>query len=296
MTLQQLKYVIAVNKYRNFAKAANACAVTQPTLSAMVLKLENELNTKIFDRSNKSVIPTAIGLKIISQAEKTINAALALRSIVSNEDNGVSGELNLAAGPTISPYILPQFIKQYSARYTHVQLRIQEMKISSMLNRLLDRSIDAGIGIAGHMRRGILEIPLYFDPVVAYEVDKGNEQSREFLWVMKEAISLRESAFSFYKAQNERCHIYEASNLETLIHLVDTIGGRTVIPQMHIKYLTAEQRKHVVEPAEQLNHPVRHFSIYVKSDFIREAMYQSVLSTLRQVIPGELLEPGMKAQ
>ena len=291
MTLQQLKYVIAVNKYRNFAKAANACAVTQPTLSAMLSKLEAELDVKIFERTNKNVIPTPVGIKIIKQAEKTVADAVALKSLVSNGENGLSGELNLAAGPTISPYILPEFIQHFSAKYPHVQLRIQEMKISSMLNMLLNRSIDAGIGIAGNMRKGILEIPLYFDPVVAYVVDKGTESNKEFIWVMKEAISLRESAFSFYKAYKEGCPIYEASNLETLIHMVDTIGGRTVIPKMHLKFLSAEQRRHVVEPTANQTNPVRHFSLYVKSDFISEKMLRSLLTSLRRVIPPHLQEP-----
>ena len=295
MTLQQLKYVIAVNKYRNFAKAADACAVTQPTLSAMLQKLESELDVRIFERTSKAVTPTPVGLKIIRQAEKTINDAQALENIVNQEKDSVSGELNLSVGPTISPYILPGFIKAYSAAYPDVQLKIRDLKISSMLNGLLDGSIDAGIGISGNMRRGILELPLYFDPVVAYIVDKGNgDGNNEFLWIMKEALSLRESAFSYYKADIEHCDIYEASNLETLIHMVDTMGGRTVIPQMHVKYLSAEQRKHVVEMNGDENYPVRHFSLYVKSDYMREKMFNSLVDTLKRVIPTHQLEQGLK--
>ncbi|MDO4511139.1 MAG: LysR family transcriptional regulator [Bacteroidales bacterium] len=296
MTLQQLKYVIAVNKHRNFAKAAEACEVTQPTLSAMLQKLESELNVRIFERTNKAVVPTPVGQKIIRQAEKTLSEAAVLEAIVGQEKDTVSGELNLSAGPTISPYILPAFIKAYNAAYPDVQLKIRDLKISSMLNALLDGSLDAGIGISGNMRRGILEIPLYFDPVVAYVGSKaGAEKKKDFLWVMKEALSLRESAFSYYKADIERFHIYESSNLETLIRMVDTIGGRTVIPQMHIRFLSPEQRKRVVEMAGDENYPVRHFSLYVKSDYMREKMFNSLVTTLKRVIPAQLLEPGMRS-
>ncbi|MBP5344917.1 MAG: LysR family transcriptional regulator, partial [Bacteroidales bacterium] len=70
MTLQQLKYIIAIDRYRNFAKAAEALGISQPTLSAMLVKLEEELDVRIFERTNKSVIPTTAGQRIIRQAEK----------------------------------------------------------------------------------------------------------------------------------------------------------------------------------------------------------------------------------
>ena len=76
MTLQQLKYIVAIDRQRNFAKAAEQCGISQPTLSAMLVKLEEELDVRIFERSNKSVTPTAAGEKIIRQAEKTLTAPL----------------------------------------------------------------------------------------------------------------------------------------------------------------------------------------------------------------------------
>ncbi len=93
MTLQQLKYIVAIDRYRNFAKAADACGISQPTLSAMLVKLEEELDVRIFERSNKNVTPTIAGEKIIRQAERAIAEAERIAELVSEDKGDVAGEL-----------------------------------------------------------------------------------------------------------------------------------------------------------------------------------------------------------
>ncbi len=225
MTLQQLKYVIAVNECRNFARAAQECSVTQPTLSAMLMKLESELGVRIFDRTSKTVIPTSAGEKIIALAHKTLANASRIYNVVEEENGSVTGELRLWAGPTIAPYILPEFIAQYTRLFPDVQLFIKDMKMSSVLNALLDGSIDAGIGIAGNTRKGIKEIPLYTEPVELYSAPGKDSSSsaKEFLWVMKEALSMRENSLRLMGQENQAYHIYEATNIDTLIRLVTSM-------------------------------------------------------------------------
>ena len=128
MTLQQLKYIVAIDRYRNFAKAADACGISQPTLSAMLVKLEEELDVRIFERNNKSVQPTASGEQIIRQAERTLSEADRITWLVSEEKGKVGGELSLSVGPTIAPYILPKFIKHYVADFPQVTLSVKELK------------------------------------------------------------------------------------------------------------------------------------------------------------------------
>ncbi len=293
MTLQQLKYVIAVNKCRNFAKAADMCSVTQPTLSAMLMKLENELGVRIFERTSKSVVPTAAGEKIITLAEKTIASAARIHNVIDEEKGTVSGELKLSIGPTIAPYILPDFISNYTAQCPQVQLLLKDMKLSSMLNALLDGSIDAGIGIAGSSRKGIKETPLYNEPIEVYTVMHNGEPS-PFLWVMKEALSLRESTYSLHHEGHKRQHVYEATNIEQLIRMVDRMGGTTMIPHMHLRYLTAEQRRNVVaqRPDEM---PLRKISLYTKDTYERNVMLHSITSVLKRILPAAMLTPELKS-
>ena len=113
MNIQQLRYVVAVNRFRNFARAAESCKVSQPTLSAMLQKLEEELDVRIFERTNKSVKPTPVGEKIIRQTENVLMEVERINEIVSEDKGLVGGKLRLSVGPTIAPYILPKFIKHY---------------------------------------------------------------------------------------------------------------------------------------------------------------------------------------
>ena len=155
MTLQQLKYIVAIDRYRNFAKAAESCGISQPTLSAMLVKLEEELDVRIFERSNKSVAPTANGAKIIRQAERAIAEAERITWLVNEEKGSVSGELSLSVGPTIAPYILPKFIRHYVEDYPVVKLSVKEMKADMMLSELLLGHLDAGIAISGNTRQAV---------------------------------------------------------------------------------------------------------------------------------------------
>ena len=136
MTLQQLKYIVAIDRQRNFAKAAEQCGISQPTLSAMLVKLEEELDVRIFERSNKLVTPTAAGEKIIRQAEKALAEAERITELVAEDKETVNGELALSVGPTIAPYILPKFIRHYVENYPSVKLSIREMKVDVMLSEL----------------------------------------------------------------------------------------------------------------------------------------------------------------
>ena len=111
MTLQQLRYIIAIDRLRNFAKAAEELNITQPTLSYLLQKLETELDVRIFDRSNKSVSPTSIGRIILRQAEKTVNESKRITELVAEEKGLISGNLSLSVGPSIAPYILPKSCK-----------------------------------------------------------------------------------------------------------------------------------------------------------------------------------------
>lgn len=299
MTLQQLQYIISVEHHRSFAKAAESCGITQPTLSKMIANLEEELGIKIFYRSSRHVSLTETGQAIIRQAVKTVMEAERIKEIVAETKDTVSGELRLSIGPTIAPYVLPEFIKKYSAANPSVRLSIEEMRIVNMADALLDSRIDAAIAIGGNRRDGIFEIELYEEPFWVYLSPECMRQYSEFtseqlshenMWIMKEAQCLRESAFSFCKARETGRRVYEAGNIDTLIRVVDTNGGFTIIPEMHLPLLTDRQRKQV-RPLSGATKSGRKISIYIRSDYVREKLLQSVISALKAIIPNHLISP-----
>lgn len=298
MTLQQLKYIIAIDRYRNFAKAAEALGISQPTLSAMLVKLEEELDVRIFERTNKSVIPTTAGQRIIRQAEKASAEVNRISELVAESKGTINGQFNLSVGPTIAPYILPKFIKHYKADYPEVQLFVREMKAEHMFDALIQNEIDAGIAIAGNTRTGVLEIPLYTERFYVYlaescwrklPVFKPENLEHEKMWVMKEAQCLRESAFSFCKERSKGQHTYEAGSIETLIRIVDENGGYTIIPEMHLTFLSPQQRENVRSiEGDYLSQ--RRISLYIKEDYIRQSMLNTVTDTLKKFLPKEMLQ------
>lgn len=301
MNLQQLRYIIAVNRFRNFAKAADACNVTQPTLSAMIVKLEEELDLRIFERTNKSVTPTNAGLKIIRQAESVLMEVDRIGEILSEDKGMIGGKFNLSVGPTIAPYILPKFIKQYRESFPAVDLTIKELKVDFMLDALLKNEIDAGIAISDNAQQGVLEIPLYTEKFFVYlaescwrklPVFKPENLEHESMWIMKEAQCLRDSAFSFCKARSKGHHIYEAGSIETLIRIVDENGGYTIIPEMHLPFLTEKQRNNV-RKIEGDHLSQRRISLYIKDDYIRQRMLNTIVDTLKAYMPEGMLSEGI---
>ena len=298
MTLQQLRYLISIDRHRSFARAAEALGITQPTLSAMLLKLEEELDVRIFERTNRSVEPTAAGARIFRQAERAVAEAERIAELVAEQKGEVAGALSLAVAPTVAPYLLPQFIEHYVREYPQVDLSIRELKAGDMLDALQRGQADAGIALAGNGRPGTLEIPLYTERFLVYLSESCSRRHARFrpemleheqMWIMQEAQCLRESAFSFCKARGRGRRIYEAGSIETLIRIVDRNGGYTIIPEMHLPLLTAQQLANV-RPIEGDYLSQRRIALYLRDDCIRERMLNTVTDTLLRFMPRTMME------
>ena len=298
MTLQQLKYIVAIDRYRSFAKAADALGISQPTLSAMLVKLEDELDVRIFERSNKSVTPTIAGEKIIRQAERTIAEAERINELVSEDKGDVAGDLRLCVVSSIAPYILPKFIRFYTEDYPQVRLSIIELKGDAIQVELQQGHIDGAIATGGHAHPGILEIPLYTERFMVYlsadcwrklPVFRPENLEHEKMWIMRDAQCMRDSAFSFCKARTKGRRVYEAGSIDTLIRIVDENGGFTIIPEMHLPFLSDAQRENVRRiEGDYLSQ--RRVSLYIREDYIRQAMLNTITKTLLRFMPEGMME------
>ncbi|MCI9607649.1 MAG: LysR family transcriptional regulator [Muribaculaceae bacterium] len=301
MTLQQLKYLVAIDSYRSFALAAQALDVTQPTLSSMISKLEEELDVRLFDRSSRKVTTTSIGKDIVRQARQIIMEAGRINEMVSESKGEISGPLKLAVGPSIAPYILPLFIKTYMEDYPQVQLAIEEMRPGAMIASLEKGDLDAAIATTGHICTGIFEIPLYTERFYVYLSEECSHKIKDFnpdalehehLWVMKDVRCLRESAFSFCRARAAGHQVYEAGNIDTLIRIVDTNGGYTIIPEMHLPMLSEPQMRNV-RNIDGNHLSFRKVSMYIRADYVRERMLNTIIDTLKKIMPRGMMNPSL---
>jgi len=302
MTLQQLEYVIALDKTRHFVRAAEMCNVTQPTLSAMIQKLEDELDCKIFDRSLHPIAPTEAGSKIIQQAQVVLFNVNQLKESVTVMRQELSGELSLALIPTVAPYLLPLFIAAFRTDYPEISLKVNEMRTETILQKLQAAEIDMAILSTPLDDPKILEVPLYYEKFVAYisptepiyerSEFSASDMPLEDLWVLEEGHCLRNQVFNFCSEKSLHNSTYEAGSIDTLVKIVDVNGGYTVIPELHVCLLTEEQKKNlrnVVNPEA-----VREIALVVRHDYVREGMMNAVANCVKKVIPPHMLDTRLK--
>jgi LysR family hydrogen peroxide-inducible transcriptional activator len=302
MTLQQLEYVLALDKVRHFVRAAEMCGVTQPTLSAMILKLEEELDCTIFDRSSKPIVPTEIGKSIIRQAQVILYQSNQLKESVRMEKESLKGALHLAIIPTIAPYLLPKLIAHFTSNYPDISLKLSEMHTHTIVEKLRLAEIDMAILSTPLDDMNILEVPLYYERFVAYISPSeamyertelsANDMPLDRLWVLEEGHCLRNQVFNFCNEKYLHQSTYEAGSIDTLIKIVDLNGGYTVIPELHISLLTAEQQKNVRE----IHKPeaTREVSVIIRTDFVRESILNAVADSVKQIIPSHMLDARLK--
>ncbi len=298
MNLQQMEYIVALDKYRHFVLAAEACGVTQPTLSAMIQKLEEELDVKLFNRGRKNITPTDIGEKIIRQANIVLNETQRIKEVVADEAGSISGSLRLGVLPTIAPYLVPEFIAHFRKTYPLVSLQIEEKENKALVHDLRFGELDAIISTSPKEQEGLLEIPVYVERFVAYfspTCEKARECiSRgtlppEQMWILKEGHCLPGGLLNICQNKEIGNRVYQAGSIETLVHIVDKNGGYTIIPELHLALLTDAQKQNILfiqstPPAQ------REVSILIKEDFIRERLINGVLETLKAIIPKEMLD------
>lgn len=166
MTLNELKYIVAVARERHFGRAAEACFISQPTLSVAVKKLEEELGLSLFERRKGEVSITPVGEQIVAQAQRVLEEAGAIRRIARQGQDQLDGPLRLGAIYTIGPYLLPHLIPQLSARAPKMPLMIEENYTANLAEKLKNGELDVILLSLPFEEPGVLTMPLYREPFV----------------------------------------------------------------------------------------------------------------------------------
>jgi len=301
MTLQQLEYVLALDKTRHFVRAAEMCGVTQPTLSAMVQKLEDELDCRIFDRSSHPIVPTQAGEMVIKNAQNVLHSVNMLKESLSDIKGSLTGSFTLAMIPTVAPYLLPGFIANFKKNYPNIILRVTEMRTESIIRKLQTAEIDMAILATPLDDAKILEVPLYYEKFQAYispdeELFKKDEvttseMSDDKLWVLEEGHCLRNQVFNFCK-NRQHASTYEAGSIDTLVKIVDINGGYTVIPELHYNLLSDTQKLNVRKIV--MPEATREISLVIRHDYVREGLMNAVANSVKQIIPQHMLDARLK--
>lgn len=302
MNIQQLEYIVALDTHRHFVKAAQSCGVSQPTLSTLITKLEEELDVTIFDRASHPIRPTALGQKLIAQAKVTLYHLSQFKEMSLTERRQNSGELRLGVIPTVAPYILPPLFKEMHQSQPQINLKVYEQQTHIIIEQIRKTELDMAILATPLDLEDILEIPLYYEKFLAYvspqealyqeKEIQSNLMPTDHLWVLKEGHCMRNQIFNFCESKSIYSGIYEAGSINTLVGIVDKNGGYTVIPELHLPLLTEEQKKNVRSLSTPT--PVREISLIIRQDYVRQALINSLVDSVKKVIPEQMIDSRLK--
>lgn len=251
MTLTELKYIVAVARERHFGRAAEACHVSQPTLSLAIKKLEEELEVKLFERSASEVSVTPLGEEIIRQAQGVLEQAEGIREIAKRGKDPLAGALRLGVIYTIGPYLLPDLVRQAISRHRQMPLILQENFTVKLLEQLRTGDIDAAILAEPFPDTNLAIAPLYDEPFVAAVPSshawarrssiRAEELKHETMLLLGNGHCFRDHVLEvcpefarFSSAAEGIRKSFEGSSLETIKHMVAAGMGITLLPRLSV--------------------------------------------------------------
>jgi len=291
MNLQQLEYIVALDNFRNHVKAAEHCHITQPTLSVMVKKLEEELNVKIFDRS-QPLKPTPAGEIIISHARQILQHVKELKEFVRHEKDSIEGEFRLGVIPTLAPYLLPRFLNEFLEKNPSVSFTVSEMNTEDLVRNLKTGRLDLALLVTPLEDKEIREIPVFYEPILLYTSEKMKyyQQDKislksldpEQLLLLEEGHCFRGQVLNLCQSKPKKSGQqlnYQSGSFETLKAMVDNDYGYTLIPELAVNPKSRNVR-HFVSPE-----PVREVSIAVHNGFMREMLIRKLQQAILKSIP-----------
>ena len=299
MTLQQIEYVMAVYRHKHFVKAAEACNVTQPTLSSMIQKLEDELGVKLFDRKRQPVVPTPIGRMVIEQGWKVLVRARRLKELVEEEKHSLLGTFHIGILPTIAPYLIPRFFPQLMKKYPEMDIRIMEMKTEDIKRALRHGDIDVGIVAQLDDMDDFESLHLFYEQFFGYvsqgdnlynnKVIKTTDLKGEYLWMLDEGHCFRDQLVKFchLKGASQSQRAYSLGSIETFMRMVESGKGMTFIPELAILQLT-EKQKSLVRPFA-IPIPTRDIVMLTAKNFIRTTLRQMLVEEIQAAVPKDML-------
>ncbi|MDR3235331.1 MAG: hydrogen peroxide-inducible genes activator [Prevotellaceae bacterium] len=306
MNIQQLEYIIAVDTFRHFAKAAEYCHITQPTLSMMIQKFEEDLNVQIFDRTQHPVVPTAIGSQIIDQARISLKHFGQIKELVEQEQQLSVGKFTLGIIPTIASYIVPVLLSRQQDKSKKITLTLKENTSAYLIRNVLNGTLDGALMAGPLHHAGLTEYPVYYEKFYAYVSPKDKAYKLKKIDLQKLDIN------NVWLLENEHClrgqieHLcqmkrqsatsntvqYASGSIDTLVHIVDYNNGITIIPEMHAMGMSEEQQEHLREFKNTI--AVREVSLVVSKEYIRKTMINNLIMLIKGVVPKSMQDDSLK--
>lgn len=298
MTLQQIKYVLALDTYRHFVKAAESCFVTQSTLTIQIQKLEDEIGTILFDRTKQPLKPTPMGEIFIGKARQIDMEIQDLKNLFSKEYQLTAGRFKIGIIPTLSPYLLPLFLGKFLQQHPETNLEIEELESETIIEYLKQGKLDFAILSTPIHENYLVETPLFSEPFLLYSnkdeeiLNKGKRISvkdlnNDKLWLLKEGHCFRNQIVRFC-GQKDKQRLFknlelEGGSIETLKRIIKATTGYTLIPKLSYDETTdLGHIKHFVSPE-----PAREIGLVMHKNFLKKKLIEDLSRVIKESIPKE---------
>ena len=303
LTLTHLRYLVAIDTARSFRAAADACHVSQPTLSTQLQRAEELFGARLFDRSRQPVLPTEIGVRVVAQARVILRETKRLGEVA--RPGALGGTFRLGVIPTLASSLVPLLLPRFAKRHPQVELVLEEVQTDRMIARLHDDSLDGGfaatpLGAPMVAERPVCREPLWIylsphHPLTRRARIRQSELADECVWLMPEGHCFRTQVLHLcnLRRSSQRPAAgatvrFESGSFETLVRLVDAGLGMTILPELVVRALPPATRRARVRPFEGVT-PVREVSFVRIREHLRSGVADAIVNALLEALPQDLV-------
>ncbi len=291
MNIFHLKYFVVLAKKANYREAAQHCNISQPAMSMAIKSLEQKLGHPLIYRQKNPIRLTDFGLSILSHAKKIVNEYDTMMDYGLSK-NELSGRVRLGIIPTIASSLIPQFIGHFIQEYPNIKLDIEEMTTVNILSAIDEEELDAGIVATPLEGIKLSASPMYYEDFIAYSSRPLHKKyiipsdlDIDKLWLLEEGHCLRSQVINLceLRSQTKLGVNYSAGSIETLINLVDSYGGITIIPELYAKSLSEERKSKLMlfdKPA-----PAREISLIFHKYSVKQNLLEVLKNSIGQSVP-----------
>lgn len=299
MNIRDLEYLAALAEYKHFRRAADACHVSQPTLSGQIRKLEDELGITLLERTSRKVLFTQSGLVLVEQAKKVLREVKLLKEMASNQGKEMTGPLHIGVIPTVGPYLLPYIMPVLKEAFPDLELFLYEAQTSQLLDQLETGRLDCAIVAAVREAEAFIEVPIFKEKMLL-------AVSEQHPWTKEKQISmdrlkgcemlmlddghcLRDQAlgYCFAAGAKENVH-FQATSLETLRNMVAANAGITLMPELAVLNEGARSGvKYIICQPE----PIRDITLVYRPGSPLRNRYERIANTIAAAV-----EPILKGK
>lgn len=300
MNLRDLRYIVAVADLSHFGRAAEACHVSQPTLSGQILKLEEELGVAIFERVGRSVRVSRVGEEIVAHARRAVSAADSILMTAQAGRDPLAGSLRLGIIPTLGPYLMPFILPEAARRLPLMPLMLVEDQTDRILEPLREGRLDAALIASDPAEGQLIEESLFDEPfwlvlpaghaLTAHETIRSSDLDPKSLLLLSDGHCLRDQALDLCGHPELGGLVnadMRASSLETLLHLTAAGYGVTVVPGLAVHNWRPDERL-VLRPMRGPN-TSRRVRLVWRRQSPRSKALQSLAELLRRCVPQDML-------